>query len=288
MNEIRKNFENLARLAPEYVRESRDADMITELANKYCEAFDAGDEDKKNIYISALMLKFWDQAQAIYNKVKATGLEYDDCVSQLYKCISAAMEYRAWQDGSTTAKACINQVIASRGAPEIIYEYNRDTKKANVNTERLDAPIGTDGEESVSKIDLVAGDDDPAADLNVELLVQGCIDKNRIVEAIIMDILAFADCEKETKETKTSTYFDENGEIKEYEYTITHKTPWNYKLVRNLNSLDDSYINYFYNRYDVQLPILQAGVKSIQKGNNQKLYKFIEATKTYLKNNLSL
>lgn len=286
-NDLRYGFEAYANLIPNYKenRNSRNAAVITEWANKYCEAFDNGDEENKNIYISALMLKFWDNVSRMYEKVKATGYEMEDCVTQLYKCISAALEYRAWQDpaNETTAKACINQLIASRGAPEILYEYNRDNKKANVNTVSFDQPKAE--EEDSLTFGETTEDESESPDiiserLTAENLVQHCVNKNKIVEAIIMDTIAFNDCEKEIKETRTATNVD-TGEP--HKYQVIHREFWPYKCVQLLNELPADYENYFVNRYSIDQNILQAAIAAIKKAPNTKLYKYLDSTLNFVK-----
>lgn len=278
MNETRAQFEQYAKLAPEYVRDSRDADMITALAYKYCEAVDKDDEEAKNIYISALMLKFWDNVQRIYDAVKATGYDYDDCASQLYKCISTAMEYRAWQDPAknTTAKACINQLIASRGAPEIIYASNLDNARANVNAVSFDAKVNENVDSDDTYADITEDENESPTrligNLAAESMVQALINKKKLTEGIIADVIAFNDCEKEVKETKTDT--DTDG--KSYKYTVKHRQFWSYAAVKVLSSLDDDYLEYFTSRYHVKHAEAKAAFLMIKKANNQKLYKYLE------------
>lgn len=273
MSDIRKDFENLAKLAPEYTRASRDADMITVLADKYCEAVDKGDESNKSIYISALMLKFWDNVDRIYQKVKQVGYEYEDCVSQLFKCINTACEYRAWKDGTTSAKACINQVIASRGAPEILYQSNLDSSKANVNTTSLDYDISDDDEGSKTVMDTIDDgtyEEDKSASYATSI-IQYFINNNKLIEAILLDNIAFNNCTKDIK--VEVNYTNEIGELSK---CVGNRSEfWAYKLMTIINSLPDSYANDFASRYTVNDGALKASLADIRKSNNQKLYKYL-------------
>ena len=290
MMDIQREFLRNAKLIPNFNSKSRDADLITEWADKYCDAFDAGDEKNKNIYISALMLKFWDNVDRIYKKVKAVGYTYEDCVSVLYKCIAVACEYRAWRTKPTTAKACINQTIASRGAAEILYSSNRDNARANVNSASLDCELdGSDSDDAkMTLMDTLEDEnsdmDYTVAEINARSIIQACLDRNKVIEAIILDTYAFTDCQKTTKETKKAV--DANGN--EYTYKVVYTEPWNYRCVQHLNELSASYVDYFLKHYNIQRATVEAALESIHKSNNQKLYRFIKATMQFAKTSLAI
>ena len=58
---------------------------IDELADAYCDAVDAKDENLKNIYISALLLRFWYTIDKMYrSNTVAPSLEYVDFFGWLY------------------------------------------------------------------------------------------------------------------------------------------------------------------------------------------------------------
>jgi len=262
---------------------------VNELADGYCKALDDDDEANKNKYLSALVLRFWYTIKKMYDKtITANFGAYEDYVAKLYECINiaCAKENRAWQDPNkkTTAQACINQAIASRGVAEIMYNSNLDKHKANVLTVSLDAPMHNnddydtlgesfeDEDESVENV---------RSKLSAELLVQSYINKNKIIEAIILDTIAFNDCEKEVK--KVVKVKDEDGN--DYKRTDRTYSFWEYKAVQALSQLPSNYYTYFVNKYEVKSEILESAINAIRNSTNQKLYRQLRATLNYARNN---
>ena len=106
-------------------------------------------------------------------------------------------------------------------------------------------------------------------------LIQSFIDRNKIVEAIILDTIAFNDSQKLVK--TTNTYFDSaTGKNKKFVSYV--EKLWPYKVVKNLNSLTDDYKKYFNLTYSINPEKFTAAFNSIKKANNTKLYKFLDAT----------
>jgi hypothetical protein len=105
-------------------------------------------------------------------------------------------------------------------------------------------------------------------------LVQHCINKKKIVEAIILDTIAFNDVQKVTKTTVKGT--DNEGNPTKY---IKHTTEfWPFKCVQILSTLPDDYVSYFCKQYSIIEQELEAAVNAIRKANNQKLYRYLENT----------
>jgi len=254
--------------------------LITECADGYIKATEDGDETKRSQYISALMLMFWGEIGKMADKCKAVSeLEYDDFASKLYECINTACEYHAWKDGKHTAEACIRATIGSRGAAAILYESNLDKNKANVNNYSLDAAINDDEGHEVTKLDLLEDEDENIAN-KVEdpaiRVIQNFLDRNKPVEAIMLDTAAFGDCVKQNKETLKA--IDPETE-KEYKYVKVTNEFWTYKLIQTLSSLPADYFDYFKSRYDVNDAVLQAAIDKIKATPNTKLYKAWELVK---------
>lgn len=248
---------------------------INVLADGYCKALDEDNKEDMNIYLSALLLRFWNKIDKMYQACKGFGFEREDAFIKLYECIDAACHYRAWQDPekNTNAQACINQVIAGRGIPAIMYEARLQKNYRPECT--LDNPI--DGEEGDTFGDTIASDEtvdlDPARDM-----IQMLIKSNKLVEAIIADTIAYNDTFKYTKETKKLIIDDE-----EVKYTETTAEFWAFKLVQMLNTIDDAYIKYFTKTYTVNIDRLKRAIDALKNANNQKKYKMISAFQDYAK-----
>lgn len=252
--------------------------LVTICADGFINATKAGEEEKRSAYISALMLLFWGEINKMADKCKGVpGLDYNDFVMKLYECINIACDYNAWAGGKHTAEACIRTVIASRGAAATLGESNLDKKKANANIYSLDTTISDEDGREVTLGDAIYDDEEEElemADLNVKWLIQSFINKNKIIEGIILDSIAYNDVQRVTKEKHTRTDYKGNT----YDYTTSTAEFWSYKLVQVLSKLPENYFDYFFNKYGVKDIELKTAIDRIKSCNNQKLYKMIEAT----------
>lgn len=226
--------------------------------------------------IAALLLMFWPESHKM--KAKCAGVsdyEDDDFVQHLYLCIQTACDYAAWKDGHTTAEACIRSAIASRGAAAILYESNLDIHKANSNTMNLDGLVADDNERTAF-VDTLQDEraQDFDEELEVESIIQSYINQNKVVEAIILDNIAFNDVEKVSKET-IKVIGDDGVEKK---YTQYSREFWPYKLAQLLSALPADYCNYFTRRYSVDKNLFNAALNNISSLNSKKLYTSIERT----------
>ena len=277
LNETKRDLTLCARkLAKPYETYS-----IDELANAYCDAVDTANETLKNIYISALILRFWYTIDKMYkSNTVAPCLEYEDFFWWLYEAIEYACKYRGWKDPAKNlnAQQCINKCINTIQLQKY-YDMRLDKKKAVNCCVSMDAPIG--GESVSDDAAKTVGDmlesqetfDDHSTD-TVMALVQSYINRNKIIEAILIDNIAFNDVQKHYKrvvKTKTS-----DGE--DIKYTEHSSEFWPYRLVQIVSKLPASYRKSFTERYHVSEDKLNAVLDMIDKANNQKLYKYLDKT----------
>lgn len=257
-------------------------DLITKCADGYIKATKEGDEELRSAYISALMLLFWGEIKKMADKCKAvSGYDYEDFATKLYECINIACEYQGWvKDSNLTAEQCIRSVIASRGAAAILYESNLDKNKINVNMYSLDTPLTDDEGHETTRLDLIGDETSLTSDTTAEQFVQTYINNNKVIEAIILDTIAFDDCNKYTK--KTITVKDENDE--DMKVNKTSSEFWAYRLVQLVSTLPDDYFKRFKNKYTINDLVLEAAINKIRASNNQKLYKYLATTLADAKN----
>ena len=265
-------------------------DTIRTMLDGYCKAMDEGDEHLKNLYISGLILRHWDKVKKLALTCPNIDLQGEDFVEWVYEAIMYACKYRKWQkDEKVNAQQCINQCIETI-RKQHYYNYNLDKNRANYNNASFDTPIGDEGNNGTQRtlIDTIA---DENAEREAKMadstttarqIIQTFINKNKIVEAIIMDIIAFGDTEKVTKQIKQSV--DENGEEIKYT-TYTHEF-WKFKAVQILSNLSDDYQRYFVDNYLVKTPALDAALNVLKKANNQKIYKEINSALSYARSSL--
>lgn len=252
---------------------------IDELADAYCEATDTNNETLKDIYISALILRFWSKIDKMYkSNTVAPCLEYEDFFEWLYEAIEYACKYRGWKDPTKNlnAQQCINKCINTIQLQKY-YNLRLDKNKAVNHCTSMDAPICC-GEDDEAKTlgDMLESEefvDDHSAD-DVMMLVQSYLNKNKIIEAIIIDNIAFNDVQKHFKKVVKTTTTE--GEA--YKYTEYSSEFWAYKLVQLVSKLPSTYKKDFLTKYRISEEKLTTVLDALDKVNNQKLYKYLSKT----------
>lgn len=260
-------------------------EVIDLMATRYCEALDSGDERAKNKYIAGLMMRFWNAVGKILMKSPNIQLEYDDIVMWLYEAIEYACKYRAWLDPEKPnvkhAQQAINQCIETIRLQHY-YDLNLDKHKANYGASSLeyDYNEGSQGEGKTTFGDILVDENDRddteanLSDYNVRMLVQGYINKKKLVEAIILDTIAFNDVYKVTRKVVKKT--DSTGELQKH--TEVYKEFWPFRCVQVLSTLPVDYDKYFSKKYKLNPVEFEAALNTIRGATNQKLYKFLSRT----------
>ena len=252
---------------------------IDELADAYCEATDTNNETLKDIYISALILRFWSKIDKMYkSNTVAPCLEYEDFFEWLYEAIEYACKYRGWKDPTKklNAQQCINKCINTIQLQKY-YNLRLDKNKAVNHCTSMDAPIcGGEDDEAKTLGDMLESEeyvDDHSSD-DVMMLVQSYLNKNKIIEAIIIDNIAFNDVQRHSKKVIKTT----NSEGEAYKYTEYSSEFWAYKLVQLVSKLPSTYKKDFLTRYRISEEKLTTVLDALDKVNNQKLYKYLSKT----------
>jgi hypothetical protein len=268
LNETKRDLTIMARrLAKPYEDYS-----IDELADAYCDAVDGGDNLLKDIYISALVLRFWHKIDKMYkSNTVAPSLEHEDFFWWLYESIEYACKYRGWRDTSKklNAQQCINKCIETIRLQKY-YNLRLDKNKTVNFTVSMDSPIGGEGDDKAKTIaDMLETEetwDDHSAD-DVILLVQNYINRDKIIEAIMIDNIAFNDVQRYYKETIKT----ESGK-----YTEISSEFWPYRLVQIVSKLPEDYKCDFLKKYRISEEKLDAVLGYVDKVNNQRLYKLLD------------
>jgi hypothetical protein len=261
----------------DYAEKGRD--VIQLMLDRYCLAKDTNDEHRKNLYISGLMLRFWYVISKLQARSPIPGLEYNDFMDWLYEAIEYACKYRAWQDPTkkVNAQQAINQCIETIRVQKY-YDLNLQKNKVNQMTFSLDAEFDDEGESTL--LDTLVDEDYEAARGHQEgaeaayALVQSCINKKKLIEAIILDTIAFNDVQKVHKKVVKGVDFEGNPT----KYTQTSSEFWPFRCVQILSNLPIDYASYFKQHYQVVEPELEAALAVIRAANNQKLYRYLDKT----------
>jgi len=249
---------------------------IDELADAYCDAVDQCNEELKNVYISALILRFWYTIDKMYKaNTVAPSLEYEDFFWWLYEAIEYACKYRGWRDPNKklNAQQCINKCIDTIKLQKY-YDLRLDKRKAVNHSCSMETPLGDDSDKTIG--DMLEAEeyvDDHSSD-DAILLVQSYINRNKIIEAILLDNIAFNDVQKHSK--KTIKTVNPDGETTKY---VEHSSEfWPYRLIQIVSKLPATYKNSFMSRYNISEDKLVAILEVIDKANNQKLYRYLDKT----------
>jgi hypothetical protein len=247
---------------------------IDELADAYCDAVDGGNDLLKDIYISALVLRFWHKIDKMYKaNTVAPSLEHEDFFWWLYEAIEYACKYRGWRDTTKTlnAQQCINKCIDTIKLQKY-YNLRLDKNKTVNFTISMDSPIGGDGDDKAKTIaDMLETEetwDDHSAD-DVILLVQNYINRDKIIEAIMIDNIAFNDVQR---------YFKQTIKTESGKYTEISSEFWPFKLVKIINELSAEYKDTFMEKYKISEEKLDSVLAYLDKVNNQRIYRLLERT----------
>lgn len=261
---------------------------IDELADAYCAAVDANDTVLKNIYISALILRFWYTIDKMYSaNTVAPCLEREDFFNWLYEGIEYACKYRGWQDPekNLNAQQCINKCINTIKLQKY-YDLRLDKNKTVNHCCSLETPVANNTDDSAKTLEDVLEAESTLEDSSAYdaiLLVQSYINKNKIIEAILLDTIAFNDTQKHFKKTIKS----QNSAGETIKYTEHSSEFWAYRLVQIVSKLPATYKDYFMAKYKISEEKLSAVLEVIERANNQKLYRYLRATLAELRANYS-
>lgn len=245
------------------------------------EATEKGDGHLQDLCAAGLMLRYW---SVFTTKKVGVEVDYDTKISYGWKGIELALEYKAWQnpEKNVNADQAVKQCIHTTFLREN-YLLNLDKSKANNFSTSMDEEVNGSsvGENTSTTLgDIIPDEADLERQANFEAtsmatsLVQSYINKNKIVEAIILDTIAFNDVNKETK--KVVKYVDPEGNPKKY--TQTYKEFWPFRCVQILSQLPDTYASYFGMKYHFNPAEFDRALAAIRGATNQKLYKYLDRT----------
>lgn len=283
LGEMKKDFIVYARMLDKPYEEYK----IDELATAYCLAVDAGDELNKSIYISALILRFWYQINKMFMANPTLGYTREDFLDVIIDGIYKACEprYRAWMnpEKKVNAQQCLNMCIQTK-LRERYYFANLDKHRANQNTLSLELPLNNDPGDGTPLIDTLQSGEVVNYGEESLSIVQEYLNQNKIIEAIILDTIAFNETYRRTKQV-VKEYDSEGNTISRYtEYSTEF---WPYKLVQCVSQLPEDYIKYFKGKYSVATVKLDVALAAIRKASNQKLYRYLDATLADARANLA-
>lgn len=243
----------------------------TELANGYC---DAKTQEVKDQYFSALMLRYWYKIYEWSKNSISTKLEPEDYSSWLVEAISLALKIcdfnvlpirednriPEWRDPKSKMfndpngpDKVINRCIFS--IRNYYYQnFNKDKRKINYICSSIEAQEEAFGDAAEAIQYASIYDEDSSCGDLIQLL----IDKNRLLEAIVVEGIAYEDVFKEDKDSS---------------YCFNKR-----KLVKYLKNLNKDYIIYFHSRFGIDAGKVEESVSFLKSLPNNKLYEYIDKT----------
>jgi len=287
-------------------------DQLTknELGNGFCDwdeiSSTTKDEDEreraeimKSRYWAAIMLRYWYKIPKWILESKSLNLPPIEFYNWLHGSLHDAFYYRSWRKlrrarpndpesewidnpQYTDMDNCVfdrsvNFFCAARRGKEY-QAANKDKRKANTQAMSIDKTFDEDG---YSILDREGLSTEGSGYNGIRSLINLFLEEDKLVEAVIIDSIAYGDSLKEDKNKYIYTYMDKNEkgedvEVSETNYRYAHEFNAR-KVVKQLTELNDKYFTeYFTKEYNVKdyHPILEK-IKSL---DNNKLYKAIEKT----------
>lgn len=288
-------------------------DNIRELkrfvTRKYCEweelrwsTNDQDEIDKAERYMSAfwaaILLAYWGKIYEWKMNSFSLNIPDTDYFYWLNDSLRDAFCYRSWMkrrrvhpkqpdsewmdnpnyiEDPDAADMSINYFCKARRGKEY-QAANKHKRKANTQALSIDETFDEDGYSILDREGLSTkghGYD------GIKSLINLFLEEDKLIEAVIIDSIAYGDSLKEDKNKYIYTYMDKNEkgedvEVSETNYRYAHEFNAR-KVVKQLTELNDKYFTeYFTKEYNVKdyHPILEK-IKSL---DNNKLYKVIEKT----------
>lgn len=272
--DIMTDLKNVYREQAKYLPYNYETASVEDMLSNY-KKYRNTPNPKANHYFSGLMLRFWylqSKLEFKYNiTLKEDRLFYHDMVVDTINLTTDYWDEEKGVKGTQAINKCASTIMLRE-----MYQRRLDIHKASYKTTSIDTPVAGDEDGMTIGDTLIDDDGDPMSSTisGANCLIQHYIDENKIVEAIILDTIAYNDTFKHTrKQVKT---IDEDGD--EYKFTEHSTEFWAYKVVQLLGNLPTTYLTAFSAKYEVDLHILELGLEAIHKANNQKLYKYLSNT----------
>ena len=301
----------------------------TELANGYCDADEAAralrdsedvaalaeQEELRNAYYAALMLRYWHKIFEWAHNSASLHLELTDFIDWLSDSLYVAFYYRTWryqyqaivqhgefidwsrdengdlipnkywyQSDPNAPDKIINRCCGSmRGR---VYQfYNKDKRKADVTAGSLDQMVEDVGDSATA----LSGcyEEAPSVD-NVSYLISALLGRGNDIEALIIDGIAHHDAFKIHKEQIEHTIPTEFGDVVTKTEVKKSQVFDARKLVKHLSHINPQFMKYFCDRYAVEVARGDEIYSKLQSLSNPKLYKYIQKTLLQIKENPKL
>ena len=210
---------------------------IDELATKYVRAVESKDDVAKDMYFSALVIRYWHMI--LYYKNKSAGVDVEEIFSWICDGIQKAAKYKGWLTDpkligkKRSAEKCINKAIDSVRAQFYVLSNAQKRKQ-----EFLDeGKVFLDSlEEREQESYLGVYENGYPIDVDI---VKSLLKNRQYFESVVVDLIMNGNC-------------------------VSSKLSFN-KLKKELKDLKTGYYDYFRGKYDVKnISVIKDAVESNQ------------------------
>lgn len=270
---LKKEFKVIADTVPNWENMSK-----TELATAYCEAFDQKNYVLSDRYFSCLMYSYFYMIHTLYRTSLSLGLDEADFVDWVYEGLQMGLKYRGWLDPKMKVSTYKNgaEVVFNRcffSVRQRKYENaNRDKRSINYNTIPLTSILDEYGDIDESRVDDLDDIYDTPEYSRCDDVIKHCINKHNLINAIIVDSIAYRDVCK-------------TGRVKN---EARQETSNKNRLNNYISSLNDDYIKYFSSKYRVDTKDITSTIDKIKLLKPSKRLKLINTSLDSLRNDIEV
>jgi len=256
-----------------------------ELADLYLET---KEERLKDGYFACLMLRYWNYIYKLTQKSLSLRIDEDVRLNWLEDGLVTALKYHPWTDKNSkfySLPKIVNTCVYQCASTNMLQAYRESNYDKNVINHKyiLDAPT----EDRKSLIDTVVDEDSEYRDKDIrKLVVQPLFDRERYLEGIIVELLAYGDTW--VRKSKSYTYVAEekdkrgNDKVKKI---VTPKFDFSVsKLIELIHKV--TYVQFLnmLNEYEIKnTMIFELQLKMLKNANSTLLTKTINNTLNYLR-----
>lgn len=251
----------------------------TELANGYCDSDESGDEESREKYYAALMLKYWYMVSYTYNNSLTLGVTFEDVVFWIAEALDKGLKYRRWRDPKhklskdiNGAEKVFNRAFWSVRNGQFIHanRQKRSPEEALISIDELTELYGQSNWAITEKAV------EPDHFSKAQTIIQELLNDGKYLEALVVDGIAYQD-------TFTNTTYrvdEEDGKMKRVLNSLSMK-----KLVNHIISIDRDFIDYFVDTYEVSNRMITNTVQEVSRRKRTEVTKQINQIMSKLKKN---
>ena len=285
-----KDFLNSCKIEASFLDKPYTKYSIEELADNYIKAQENKNDLLAESYLAALILRHAFLIKKYSEKPARNYLNYtvEDVVDWLVTSLNLTLDEKAWNQKNCCFTTLLSNKIEFRCYQQKVYESKLQKNRLNYDNISLDSTItDKDGKED-SLLDLISaeGSDYQSTEKQyskVDYIVQDLLDKNKIIEAIICDTIAYNDCEK-VDQTIVKENLSDGSIIRKKNCTRSLSKLICAKMIHNFTYAN--FIKEFTARYsNISKNKIKTGLSWIKKCSNKEIYSYIDATKNLVQNN---